>query len=128
MCPRSVQDVLTAVVAGDVAADELRAMSARERRYALYYLRDRERASLDRLGDVVAGWLAAADGRVTTAAERESLLLALHHRHLPLLADAGLVAFDAADGVVEPSLSEPVRDLLAATYRAERHDAAGREE
>lgn len=125
MCPESSQDVLAQILAADVTTDEMRAMSARERRYVMYYLLDHERTSVDELGDVLAGWMAATERRVTTGVDRESLLIALYHTHLPKLADAGLVEFDADRGVVaRTSLSDPVRDLIRTVHRAEHRSAA----
>lgn len=81
-------DVVDAVF--DAVADE-------DRRLALYYLRDRRSVGLDELATVVAGWRqarASATGQVTPE-DRDRVLIALQHVHLPRLADAGFVRYDA---------------------------------
>lgn len=44
----------------------------------------------------------AAGGAVAADARRE-VVVALHHNHLPRLADFGLVGYDRASGLVEPA-------------------------
>lgn len=128
MCPESSHGALAQILATDVASDVMRALSARERRYVMYYLLDRGRVSTDELGDVLAGWTAATERGVATAADRESLLVSLYHSHLPALVDAGLVEFDETEDVVtRASLSGSVRDLVRAVYRAERRSAVPNE-
>jgi len=106
-------DVLSRVLAADVDEDILRALGTREQRYTLYHLLDHERVTLSELADVLAGWLATTESRVTTNADRSSLRIALYHNHLPQLASAGLVDFDATQSVVD-------RSPLSAEERADR--------
>lgn len=72
------------------------ALSDSNRRYLLYYLRDRETAALGELATVVAGWEQASesDPEVVTAADRNRVLASLHHADIPRLEDAGFVRYD----------------------------------
>ena len=89
-------------------------ISDRERRFALYYLRERESTSVRRLADVVGTWLAVEDGTAPAdVEERDRLLERLRGTHLPALSGVGLLEFDPeADevtlippcGVVDPLL------------------------
>lgn len=113
-------DVLGRILAADVDEAVLRALGTREQRYTLYHLLDHERATLSELADVLAGWMATTECRVTTDVDRSSLRIALYHNHLPQLASAGLVDFDAADRTVDRApLSAAERNLVEAAYLAE---------
>lgn len=113
-------DVLATILAAEVDEDVLRALGTREQRYTLYHLLDHERVTLSELADVLAGWMAATECRVTTDVDRSSLRIALYHNHLPRLASAGLVDFDAVESVVDRSpLSTDERELVEAAYLAE---------
>lgn len=117
--------------------DVLRVISDRERRFALYYLRERESTSVRRLADVVATWLAVEDGTAPAdVEERDRLLEALRGTHLPTLSDVGLLEFDGeADevalvppcGVVDPLL-ETTASLEQATRVPPSAEAAARSE
>lgn len=116
----------------------LRVIADRERRFALYYLRERETTSTDRLADVVGTWLAVEDGTAPAGVEeRDRLLDALRETHLPELSRTGLVEFDrCADevtlvppcGVVDPllettaSLEQATRVPPSAEAAAARND------
>ncbi|SFR92198.1 hypothetical protein SAMN05216559_1026 [Halomicrobium zhouii] len=113
-------DLLGRVLDADVDEDLLRALGTREQRYTLYYLLDHDRVTLSELADVLAGWLATTESRVTTGADRSSLRIALYHNHLPQLASAGLVDFDATELVVDrSSLSAEEREIVEAAYLSE---------
>lgn len=102
----------------------LRAIADRERRFALYYLRERETTSTERLADVVGTWLAVEDGTAPAGVEeRDRLLERLRRTHLPELSDVGLLEFDRETdevtlvppcGVVDPLL-ETTASLEQAT-------------
>ena len=71
------------------------------RRYLLYYLCEMygNAAELEAVANAVYKYETAG----TDAAEhstRESVRIALHHIHLPLLADAGVVDYDTRQGTV----------------------------
>ncbi|MFC4448014.1 DUF7344 domain-containing protein [Halorussus aquaticus] len=93
------------------------------RRYALYYLRGRESAALDEVATVVAGWLGTRDdpGDMVAPRDRDSVRTALHHVHLPRLAAAGYVSYDADSGAVTPeSLPEFVETVLDRSLAQQR--------
>lgn len=102
----------------------IRAIADRERRFALYYLREREATSTERLADVVGTWLAVEDGTAPAGVEeRDRLLERLRRTHLPELSDVGLLEFDRGTdevtlvppcGVVDPLL-ETTASLEQAT-------------
>jgi len=100
----------------------LRAISNRERRFALYYLRERGSSSVERLADVVGTWLAVEDGTAPAdVEERDRLFRALRDSHLPALSEVGLVEYDPVEGAV--SLVPPcgVVDPLLETTASLEH-------
>jgi hypothetical protein len=80
--------------AQDPMSQCLGALANLYRRVVLYYLREHERASLDNLASCVAGWAASGVGARQTT-DPETVRMSLHHVHLPKLADAGLITYDA---------------------------------
>ncbi|WP_135824331.1 DUF7344 domain-containing protein [Halorussus ruber] len=117
----------------DTAAEvdaAFRVLSDVHRRYALYYLRDRETATIAELATILAGWLGTRGdaSRVVTTEERERLLVALHHAHLPELTKADLVSYDPETGDVSvESLPEIVEAALDTSLEQQR-DAPDRPE
>lgn len=97
------------------------ALADRQRRRLLWYLLDESPASVGELADVLVGWrLADTTGVGSEAYER--VLAALHHSHLPLLDDAGLVAYDReAETVTASSLAPAVEGVV---QFAHQYDAA----
>jgi predicted transcriptional regulator len=87
--------------------DVLRALSDRDRRVALWYLGERSTATVAELADVLA------------SGDREAARVELRHRHLPMLASAGLVEYDHEAGRAEATVAPTVRDLLAWLYSHE---------
>ncbi|EMA07712.1 hypothetical protein SAMN05443574_10689 [Haloarcula vallismortis] len=73
----------------------LRALAAEPRRMIYTYLAEHDSATLTDLTDVVEGWTRAR-GRATDADNWDDTRTALHHRHLPVLDDAGIVRYDVA--------------------------------
>lgn len=71
------------------------------RRYVLYYLtKESEVVDLETLAAAIANW----DGGPTATGRsdnREAIATGLYHTHLPKLADAGLITFDADTGSIE---------------------------
>jgi DNA-binding transcriptional ArsR family regulator len=112
----------------------LGAIADRERRFTLYYLRERESMPVERLAEVVATWLAVEDGTAPAKVEeRDDLLRALRRTHLPTLDAVGLVEYDRETGtvtlvppceVVDPLL-ETVASLEHATRVPPSAEAAG---
>ncbi|MFC7079933.1 DUF7344 domain-containing protein [Halorussus caseinilyticus] len=98
------------------------------RRYALYYLRDRESATVDELATILAGWLGTREdaGKVVTPEDRERERTALHHVHLPKLAEAEYVRYDPeTDDVTLELLPELAETVLDRSLDQQR-DAADR--
>jgi DNA-binding transcriptional ArsR family regulator len=103
----------------------LRAIADRERRFALYYLRERESTSVERLADVVGTWLAVEDGTAPVdVEERDRLLHALRGTHLPELADIGLLEYDPGAGtatLIPPcGVVDPLLETIASLEHATR--------
>ena len=71
----------------------LRALAAEPRRMVYTYLAEHDSASIAELTDVVVGW-SSARGRDTDACNWYDTRTALHHRHLPILDDAGVITYD----------------------------------
>lgn len=98
------------------------AISDVRRRYALYYLREAESTDLDELATVLAGWRGAREDPAdpVSPADRRRLRLELHHAHLPALAAAGYVRYDADAGDVELGRLPPfLGDVLDRSLAAE---------
>lgn len=72
----------------------LRALAAEPRRMIYTYLAEHDSATIMELTDVVVGWTRAR-GRNADTCSWDDTRTALHHRHLPVLDDAGLVTYDA---------------------------------
>jgi hypothetical protein len=91
------------------------AISDSNRRYILYYLRDRKTATLGELATVVASWKRAREpeSEVVTNDDRKQVLASLHHADLPYLDDVGFVEYDfeAKTVAFEPQ-SEIVNSML----------------
>jgi len=102
------------------------AVADARRRYALYYLRERESATLDELATVVAGWRAAREDPTggVTPADRDRVRTELHHVHLPALASAGAVSYDADAGVVTLESLSPFLDAVLDRSLADERTAA----
>jgi len=103
-------------------------LSDRTRRRILWFLLEESRTTVDELADLLLGWEISGDG-VAGPEERDGVLVSLHHVHLPRLADAGLVRYDADSGagaseIRIAQLSDAVRDLVRFGYRYERATGA----
>lgn len=93
-------------------------LGGRRRRYVLYYLNetDADVVTLDDVTERVVKWERTWNGRDDRSRDehRERTRVALHHNHLPRLADAGLVDYDPRSHTVrswdEPSLEGWARD------------------
>lgn len=97
----------------------LELLANRRRRYVLYYLDEVETAAvtLDELADQLIEWERDWNGyEGPTATRREDVRIELHHNHLPRLADAALIDYDARTETVrnweEPSLVRWAQDDL----------------
>lgn len=72
----------------------IRALAAEPRRMVYTYLAEHDAAAITELTDVVVGW-SRARGRTADACNWDDTCTALHHRHLPVLDDAGVITYDA---------------------------------
>ena len=101
------------------------AMSDRDRRLALYYVRWSREVDVEELADVVTGWRNAGASGVATREDRDRIRIELHARHLPILDDVGLLDYDPEAGTVtRRSLPDPVSTLVDLAYEWEG-DARG---
>lgn len=101
------------------------ALGERARRLALYYIRWHRRVDVDELADVVTGWRRADRRGMASRADRDGIRAALLDRHLPVLAEAGLVDYDGSGGTVSAGrLSEPVRSLVDYAFESEWESGA----
>ena len=77
-----------------VIDDAFLILQNQDRRYALYFLLEHETASLEEVADVVTGWPQASEYGITGRETRDQVLRDLRHRHVPAMAEAGVVDYD----------------------------------
>ncbi|MDS0296108.1 DUF7344 domain-containing protein [Halogeometricum luteum] len=109
-------------LSGVPAPDALfRALSHRQRRRVLWFLLERPETALAEVADVLVGW-ELKDGEDAAGPEKHRrVLAALHHHHLPVLAESDLVEYDVETGAVRLSAPpEPIRVLIKFSYQYER--------
>lgn len=100
------------------------ALSAGERRHLLYVLLEDPTRTFGEVADLLAGRDAGSSGPVGPAGRRR-IASRLHHVHLPLLEDAGLLAYDHESGTVRLcDVSRRVADLIRFAREYDR-DAGG---
>lgn len=93
-------------------------LAARRRRYLLYYLEDEDAepvVELDDLADRISAWEEEwTDEDAVETDSPDAIRDDLHHVHLPRLADAGLVEYDARTRTVRnretPNVEQWVRN------------------
>lgn len=111
-----------------VPDDVYRALAQSERRQLLSYLLDEQAVTLDQATDIIVGWKVTDEGAVG-ANERERIRGALHHIHLPLLEEVGLVSYDRERKEIQlSSLTEPVRGVIESAVWDYQMTATGRSE
>lgn len=98
---------------GDAATVDqvLTALGHHRRRAVIAYLSgtpDRQ-ATVEDLVDL----LAEEDGRTDDHVTRDQLAIQLHHRHLPRLADAGIVEYHRESGRLRCVTDDAIEELLA---------------
>ena len=89
-----------------------RALADRRRRRLLSVLLDQEQRTVEELATVITGWDTTDTGGMATPEDRDAVLTSLIHVHLPLLAAAGLIEYDRAQGRVQLESLEPAVDAL----------------
>lgn len=88
-------------VGGDNQDDLFAALSHTHRRVVLQYLRTTGTpVSLDDIVTKLVAWEADQSSSNESAADRATFEVSLPHVHLPKLADAGLIEYDAAEQIV----------------------------
>jgi len=100
------------------AEDEFyRSLADQQRRRTLAYLTEQGGSTVAELADVLCGW----DGETMVGPEKhERVRVELEHHHLPVLDDAGLLAYVRQQGEVELcELDEAVTALVARSIAAE---------
>lgn len=96
-----------------------RALASRSRRRLVAYLLDAGTSSPDELASLLCG-CELADTHLVRPERRREFAVRLHHVHLPVLQQAGLVSYDAeSERVSIEPLDEPARDLVRAAIEAE---------
>lgn len=105
--PTDSSPVATSVTRNDI----YEMLGNQRRRYALHYIerQEPERVELRDLSEHVAAWEYEKRATELTAAERKRVQTALHQFHLPKLAEAGLVEYDADRQ--EVTLTDQASDL-----------------
>ena len=99
----------------------LNALGNVQRRYALYYLRDRGEVQMEELATALTGWFAVLDDDGTAGpGDYDRAMTSLHHRDLPVLTDAGLLSVDTDAGTVTAELSTFADALLDRVFEHER--------
>ncbi|WP_135852717.1 DUF7344 domain-containing protein [Halorussus salinus] len=89
----------------------------RRRRYALYYLHQRSGpVAVAALARQVAAWERTATPDEVASELAERVASSLRERHLPALADSGLVAYDADADRVVGTVSDPTAEVLLANH------------
>lgn len=102
-----------------------RALTSSHRRRLLYYLFENEESTAEELASVLSGWEATATGTMYTASDRSEIRLQLLHKHLPRLADAGLIEYVSSNDTVRlESLHPQVRDVIRRSVEAEQSEAS----
>lgn len=95
-------------------------LADRRRRYVLYALREEEPRSLSELGRVVAAWDHGVPPDELAEDRHRRTCMALHHTHLPRLADVDAVEYDVESDAVSLDRIEPLEGLLDVAEDIER--------
>jgi len=84
------------------------------RRYVLYYLTNESNTvAIDTLAGAIATWEENQTG--TDCPTRKTIETALHHRHLPKLADAGTITISANRDAIELRKTDGLNRFLSGT-------------
>lgn len=104
--------------------DVHRVLASTCRRRLVTLLFDDPSRTRDELATVLAGWEATANRPMATPSDRARIEADLHHHHLPLLDDLGVVSYDPTSGRV---VLEALADETKATIERERDSPSPRE-
>lgn len=98
-----------------------RALASTHRRRLLYHLIESGESTAGELASVLSAWEVSSTGTMDTQADRSRILVGLLQKHLPRLADAGLITYDPDTGTVQLSPVQPqVREIVRQSIKAER--------
>lgn len=98
-----------------------RILTARRRRYILYYLRTHRRpVPLVELIDYLIAQEPDGEQVNSRTEKHKHLLTELHHAHIPLLADADVIKYDSDTDLL--ALAEDIRPLDECLRLAEQQD------
>lgn len=96
-------------------------LSDSRRRFVCYHFLKTDYATLENLSRRIAGWEADTAPRAVSEDDRERVATSLVHKHLPRLADEGVVDYDVRSGdIVAGDEFEAVRPFLEQASSAER--------
>lgn len=99
-----------------------RALASRERRRLLAVLLDGGERQVEEVATLLVGWDATEFNTVEGPADHRRVLIRLHHVHLPMLDDAGLVTHDTEDGTVRIGSLDPATvELIERSVDAVEH-------
>ncbi|MFC6954607.1 DUF7344 domain-containing protein [Halorubellus litoreus] len=109
----------------DLSRDDVhRVLASTCRRRLVTLLFDDRSRTRDELATILAGWEATGNRPMATATDRARIEVELHHHHLPLLDDLGVVSYDPTSGRV---VLEALTDETKATIERERDSPSARE-
>ena len=101
----------------DLLDDILGALADQDRRFVLYYLREKNEVDVEELARHVAAWKSKKSTADVTNDELQRVFLEFHHNHLEKLRDAECIEYDERSGAVRygdpPKLLEAFMRLLA---------------
>ncbi|MCU4925250.1 hypothetical protein OB905_04515 [Halobacteria archaeon AArc-dxtr1] len=98
---------------GELPLDELFGVLANAHaRYTLYFLSDRQTATLEELTDAVTGFEAAATDRLAISTDHDRVRIQLHHVVLPKLDTLGYLEFDVETLTVARTNSPKLNAIL----------------
>lgn len=91
-------------------------LTDQRRRYVLYYLDEADDpvVTVAELADHLCTWEREWDDRTaqSTDTHRENIRIALHHVHLPQMADRGLIEYDARSLTVRSRIENSLLDAV----------------
>lgn len=101
-----------------------RVLSSTTRRRLLTLLLDDPSRTRDELATILTGWEATTNRPMAAPSDRARIEVDLHHSHLPLLDDLGVVSYDPTNGRV---VLEELADETRAAIERERNPRSARE-
>jgi DNA-binding transcriptional ArsR family regulator len=98
---------------GHKISKSLEMLGSKRRRYVLYVLQNRKKATFKEVTERVAIWETETVSEELDERTRENIRVNLHHSHLPKLEDAGMITYDRQSGAVYlRDLSDTMEEIL----------------